>query len=369
MHPVSFSQIFGNELVKEQLDRMLSKHAVGHALCFAGPDGIGKSLFAWALASRILEVYDPGTDHTWKIQSGQHPDIHVLRPEGKLGLHSIQALRQFSEEVYLPPFEASWKAFIIHDADRMLSYSANALLKTFEEPPAKTVIILLTKSKAALLPTILSRCSTVHFQPVDTGQIEAFLKSRFALDEPACRSVARQAKGSIGRAVRLVESGHFIVRNEILNILSQGPLSNYTQLRESIKGISDRIEESKKQAEESAKEELCQVETDQMTASLKHSMEKEIEGIAAVILAQEAQAIFETVVSWYRDIQAMLVGAPPTLLENPEYADLLEQAIQRGEIKPLHEVMAFVQEAELSLQRSTSLTICLESLILKLLSL
>ena len=141
MNPWCFSQIIGNEEIKKRLTRMLSKRAIGHALLFSGPDGIGKSLFAWAFAAQLMAEYDPEIDHARKIQSGQHPDIHIYRPEGKIGLHSIQSLRQLSQEVHLPPYEASWKVFIIHDADRMLSYSANTLLKTFEEPPPRTVII------------------------------------------------------------------------------------------------------------------------------------------------------------------------------------------------------------------------------------
>ncbi len=84
-------------------------------------------------------------------------------------------MRQLSEEIYLPPYEANWKVFIIHDADRMLSYSANALLKTFEEPPPRTLIILLSRSQASLLPTIVSRCYTLHFQNLPSSLIQNFL--------------------------------------------------------------------------------------------------------------------------------------------------------------------------------------------------
>ena len=98
MHPVRFITHLWKCRGQRHLQCMLGKKAIGHALCFAGPDGIGKSLFAWALSARIFAEADPGKDHAEKIQSGQHPDIHVYRPEGKLGLHSIHSLRQLSEE-------------------------------------------------------------------------------------------------------------------------------------------------------------------------------------------------------------------------------------------------------------------------------
>src|SRR6476659_2342029 len=100
MHPTCFSQMIGNEEIKQQLQRMISKKAIGHALLFAGLEGVGKSLFAWALAAQILKEYDPQKDHARKLAAGQHPDMHIYRPEGKLGLHSIQAMRHLSEEVY-----------------------------------------------------------------------------------------------------------------------------------------------------------------------------------------------------------------------------------------------------------------------------
>lgn len=365
MHPIDFTQIIGNEPVKDHLNRMISKQAVGHALCFAGPEGIGKSLFAWALAARIMTAFDPGKEHARKIQAGQHPDIHVYRPEGKLGLHSIQSLRQLSDEVYLPPYEASWKAFIIHDADRMLNYSANALLKTFEEPPPRTLIILLSRSQAALMPTILSRCSTLHFQSLSCTEIDEFLKHRFSLEDSVRAKIARQAQGSIGRAVKLAEQGDN-ARTQLLNILAQGPLGNYRMLKEGVQSLNEHVEETKKLTEEAAKEELCLAQADQLTAAQRHSLEKELDGLTALALAQEAKIIFEIILSWYRDLHVLLLGGSSVHLTNPDYEEHLEQAVQRGECKSLEFVRRGVEEAYLALQRSTSLSICLETLLLKL---
>jgi DNA polymerase-3 subunit delta' len=365
MNPTCFFQIVGNEDVKRQLSCMVSKRAIGHALLFAGPDGVGKSLFAWALAAHIMAEYDRDKDHARKIQAGQHPDVHVYRPEGKLGLHSIQSLRQLSEEVNLPPYEASWKVFIIHDADRMLSYSANALLKTFEEPPPRTVIILLSRSQAALLPTILSRCCTVHFQAISSDLIQSFLQQRYNLDDAACHKIVRQAQGSLGRAVRLAEQGDQI-RNDLLSLLAQGPLYNYRALQERSQALSEQVEMAKKQAEEAAKEELYKFNADQLSAQQQHSLEKELEGLTALALTQEAQALFEVILSWYRDIHLLLLGGNPNYLANPDFQPALEQAVQRGDFKPLDQVYQAIEEAYLALQRSTPLPLCLENLFLKL---
>lgn len=92
-----------------------------------------------------------------------HPDIHHFYPEGKTGMHPIQNIRLLTDDVALAPFEADYKLFLIHDAERMLPTSANALLKTFEEPTDGTVILLLTEHREKMLPTILSRCQTYSF--------------------------------------------------------------------------------------------------------------------------------------------------------------------------------------------------------------
>ncbi len=92
-----------------------------------------------------------------------HPDLHLYLPEGKSGMHSIDSIRQFIEEVAFPPFQAPVKVFIIDQAERMLPTSSNALLKTCEEPPADTCILLLSSDPEALLPTILSRCRKMIF--------------------------------------------------------------------------------------------------------------------------------------------------------------------------------------------------------------
>lgn len=365
MHSTCFSQIVGNERIKEQLESIVAKRAIGHAFLFAGPEGVGKSLFATALAAMIMDEYDPGKNHIHKISSGIHPDIHIYHPEGKLGLHSIQTMRQMSEEVYLPPFEASWKVFIIHDADRMLSHSANALLKTFEEPPPRTLIILISHSAASLLPTILSRCSTFHFKLLSNEQIRQFLNSRFEIEDASCEKIVRSSQGSLGRASKLAAHGDPL-RSSLLHLLACGLLPDYRALQGGIKSLSEQVELAKKQAEEAAKHELQTLAGYQLSPQQQHALEKEMEGMTALALTQEAQVLFETIASWYRDLQLILLGGDLGLLVNPEFFPQLEQAVQRGEFKPLDQVYEAIEATYLSLQRSTSLTLCMENLFLKL---
>lgn len=357
-----FSHLIGNDSIKIQLQRMIEKQAIANSFLFAGADGIGKSLFAQALATALICQDDPEGIHQKKIKQGNHPDIHHYRPEGKLGLHSIQSMRQLSEQVYMPAYEAQWKVFIVHDADRMLSYSANALLKTFEEPPARTVIILISHNMGSMLPTILSRCRLVRFQAIARQQIEDFLMERAP---EKGRLIAELANGSLGRAIHLLEEGEHPGRELIFKALSQESL-DYKSITKLVDVLAEQIEAGKKQAEVAAKEDLYKMPVENFSALQQQALEKELEGAVAMSQTQSVYALFDQVLSWYRDLHVLLLAGRREYLMNPDYESDLEQAVQRGNLLPLEHVQKTIEEARLAVQRSVSLSITLESLFLKL---
>lgn len=365
MIPTCFSQLVGNDFVKNCLQRTLNKKAVGHALLFAGIDGIGKSLFAQVIAANLMQEEDTEGKHRSKIEKGIHPDIHIYRPEGKLGLHSIQALRQMCDEVFLPPYEANCKVFIIHEADRMLSYSANALLKTFEEPPPRTKIILLSHSQTALLPTILSRCATFYFEAIPQPIIEKYLKEHFPSNDQSLKYWANLAQGSLGRAIQLAKRGGDPARMTVLKLFSQEKLTDFKALTQVCGVLVEEIEANRKLVEAEAKN-YYKCLTEHSTAAQLSAMEKELEGFSAISLAQETNALFSVILSWYRDLNLLLVGGPRHLLINADCEEVLEGALQKGKGLSLELVQKAIKEAKLALQRSVSLNICLENLLLKL---
>lgn len=135
------------------LDLMLEQQRVPSTLLFVGGEQ--------HLQDFVTQLM--GEAHAKKIAANNHPDLHIYRPEGKSGMHPLASIRQLIDEVCLPPFEGPCKVFILHDAERMLPSSSNALLKTLEEPLEDTFFILLSHEPEALLPTIRSRCRTLLF--------------------------------------------------------------------------------------------------------------------------------------------------------------------------------------------------------------
>src|SRR5262249_30066182 len=192
-----FSSLIGNEEVKQSLRRLLESGRVPGSLLFTGEEGIGKKLFALELAKALncrnragVEACDEcpscrrisnstfpsfgnADDDKERMIWSEHADIAVVRPHKQI--IRVKPMRELEREANFRPFEGVARVFIIEDADYMNDQAANALLKTLEEPPATTHLVLTTTNPTALLPTIRSRCQVIGFAPVAAEQIEKFL--------------------------------------------------------------------------------------------------------------------------------------------------------------------------------------------------
>ncbi len=298
-----------NEQVRHYLQKIMEKGMVGHSFLFSGPSGVGKKQAAREFAGQLL-------GQATKLQSGNHPDLHILRPEGKASLHTMEALRLFQQEVFLPPNESDRKVFIIEEAERMLPTSANALLKTFEEPAKDTVIILVTDHAAILLPTILSRCRKILFAPEHKDA----------------------------------------VANESLIALLQGDTVRYGDLQKVTRKIQ---EESEKRQEAILEEKQALLKDRDLSAVQRGALEKELEGEAAHLRQREAESLFTTLLYWYRDRHLEQLGVDPKYL-------LLPPSTCKRTLPTLSRVEEIIREGNLAIQRSYSLSLALESTLLKL---
>jgi len=196
----NFPHLLGNEPIKAYLEKALQSNSLHHTLLLSGMEGIGKSLFAKALASRLLNCCET------RVQKELHPDLHLLRPESKSGQHRVEEIRAMIAEMHNPPFEGSKKVFIVFDVERMQAISANALLKTLEEPDLDSAILLLSSAPNEILPTILSRCVHLSFQPLPKDTIARFLQGQRGVSPERAGAIACQSHGSLGAALRLLEN-------------------------------------------------------------------------------------------------------------------------------------------------------------------
>lgn len=219
---MSFNKVIGQKLAVGLLKKAIEEKRLAHAYLFIGPDGVGKSLLAKIFAKALncekqtAEACDECVSCN-KIESNIHPDVITVSPEGKSSQIGIDSIRKIEGAMSLKPYEGRTKAFTIDGADKMTEEAANSLLKTLEEPPKETVIILLASNMFKLQPTIVSRCQKVLFRPLDERVIAKELMDRYGLDDKKAMCVSRFSEGRLGRAIEILEGEALARRNRVVD--------------------------------------------------------------------------------------------------------------------------------------------------------
>lgn len=204
--PLSFSRLYGQDKAKRLLGRSLTGGRIPHAYLFRGPDGVGKRLFARALAATLNCRDRQGAEACGtcpscrKFRSMNHPDFLVISPEK--GVIKIDRIRRLGQELTYPPYESKIRVVVLEDVQAMRREAANSLLKTLEEPPDNNLLILTAESSREVLPTIISRCQVVPFAGLSPGDTAAILVAQGVEPENA-PLLARLSEGSPGRALLL----------------------------------------------------------------------------------------------------------------------------------------------------------------------
>jgi DNA polymerase-3 subunit delta' len=182
---MAFSDIKGQDKAIEILKGIMIRGRLAHAYLFTGDKGVGKYLTAKTFAKALNCMYE-GTYSQFdscglcssciKIEKGIHPDVFELQPEK--GQIKVDMIRKLEDDFSLKAFEGKWKIALIDDAETLNPYAGNAFLKTLEEPPQMSLMILITSRPDILLPTIRSRCQNIHFTPLRSCDMEALLKEK-----------------------------------------------------------------------------------------------------------------------------------------------------------------------------------------------
>ena len=232
--PVVGWTTFGHPGATRLLSRSSESGRLAHAYLITGPDKVGKRTLAIDIACMVnseavvdmfgtADSIDLATSHqAERIRKGIHSDVRIIdvntelekdskgsgsggdsEGSGRRGRQniSINHIRDLIRDSATKPFEGMSKVFIIDDAQRMTIEAANTLLKTLEEPPDDTLIILTSPTDEALLETVVSRCQRIDLRPVDPEVIESELIERFEAEESQARSLSRLARGCPGWAI------------------------------------------------------------------------------------------------------------------------------------------------------------------------
>lgn len=209
-----FQDVIGHEHLVEHLQSAIAMGKVSHAYIFDGEKGAGKNfladIFASALQCESKEQKPCGVCTSCKQAEGRnHPDIIRVTHE-KPNTISVDDIRQqLCSDVLIKPYKGPYKVYIVDEAEKLNVQAQNALLKTIEEPPAYAVILLLTTNAESFLPTILSRCVTLHLKPTKDSQVRKYLMEQVKIPDYQADICVAFAQGNIGKARRLALSEEF----------------------------------------------------------------------------------------------------------------------------------------------------------------
>jgi len=199
--------IVGQERAIELLRNALELDRVSHAYLFVGPRGSGKKTAARAFACALI-CDDAGCGACVacsRIKRGLHPDVRIIRPEGAAGYLVEQVRDGIVHDVSLTPVESSRKIYILEQAERLNAASANAMLRTLEEPPDDVVIMLLAEDTDAVLPTIISRCQVIRFERVPFALAVATVVEKTSASEADAMAAMAAAGGVPARAIDFIQ--------------------------------------------------------------------------------------------------------------------------------------------------------------------
>lgn len=330
---MSFADIIGHEFQKEALLRASREGRVSHAYLFFGPDGIGKKLMAIEFG-KILNCLRENSNgghcdcnSCKKIEKGIHPDVFLVEHKGVKDIKVDQIREEVEDRLFFKPFEGRFKLAIVDDAHRMNPSAQNAFLKTLEEPPSDSVIVLISSQLQALLPTIRSRCQLIEFKPLPEDVIVNEIKRRTDLSPDECTIASQLSGGSLGRALDL-DKNLLSQRKEIIM-----KLSNVSPNRASeVLGIADSI--------------------------LKSSASGEVEKL---------MLIFDIISLWLRDMVLIKIGFGEDSLSNRDLISVTRKLADRRSIDNILDKITFLEKAWRAIfHRNANKQIVIENLVLKI---
>ena len=341
-----FESIIDQDRPIRILTAFLHNGTIPHALLFTGIEGVGKNLAAIALAmacncaenhsesdsgrppiaadgrskDRRPIITEPcGSCRSCrKIDSDKHPDIIRLKPSGPT--IKIDQIRSTCRTLAMKPYEAQWRVVVISDAQKMNPAAGNALLKVLEEPPDRTILILLAAHTADLLPTIVSRCQHIRFNPISQKKLEAVLVHKHGLEPEDALIIAGMAGGSVSRALHLHQADWIRRRTWLVDELDSLSMDSVNRLL----AFGDQLAKNK----------------DDLPDAL------------------------EVLKAWLRDLIVARINPDRIVDSVSDFS--LEQMSQNMSLPSLLSKFETIQSTQYAIQAGTNLRLAMESMVLKL---
>lgn len=355
----------GQDAVRSFLENAVTSGRLGQAYLFLGAPGSGKLDAAFALAQAAVCPQGGCGSCNDCIRAARrtHPDVHLLRPESAQG-YLIAQIRALIEDLGLAPIRSQRKVYILDEAERLTPSTANALLKSLEEPPDNAMFILLATTRDAVLPTVLSRCQVVPFRPIAAERALSALSDELGLPESLCRRAVAccpspaQAREFLGSEARQQ------ARRAMLDCLDRLPAADELDI---LQGAKAAVLAAKapladfKDAQQAVLDENAKLLSASAVRELEERQKREL-------TARERSGIMEQLGaarSLLRDALGSSAGRtdPPACDDYARAADLYARRLG---VDGLARALGAVDEAEAAVRRNVSPQLAFEAMLFEI---
>lgn len=358
---MGFSDIKGQSFAVTLLERSVANNRLASAYLFYGPKGVGKELTAKIFA-KVLNCEESTGDASCmcrscrNIDKMEHPDVNWSFPFGAARRIKIEQVRQLQRAIAWKAIEGKVKICIIVDADTLTQEAGNALLKTLEEPPPNSILILISSLPETILSTIKSRALEIQFFNLAPAVVAELLEQKIGFSREEALFYSQLSTGSVGKALELKDEDIFNRRRIILDILAKGMFNNMGELTGKVQEIIENLQQFKE------------------NLSLQWRGEEDALGVGglgkeAYIAGEyrrQAKETFGLILSWYRDILIFQVTHKKDNILNKDYLDRIEYWKDKYSIDELEKKIEVVEDIKTTLERNVSLKLLLQVMFIRL---
>ena len=361
-----FKEIVSHERQCGILSEAIDNGRLAHTYLFCGPDGVGKKLVAVRLAKVLNCMAENDRPCNTcgicrRIEEGIYPDVKILKPRGKdriINVESVGELQRFANQ---KAYESKIKVIIIDDAHRMRPDASNKLLKTLEEPPAKTVLILITSRTDMLFATVISRCQAISFNLVPEAEIERYLVDLREVEVGEARVIASLSGGRISEAIKLLSDGLAEKRSGYINFMKSLLKGNAAAMFDIVKRLKEQFEEMEKNSVKMIMKSK-KLDYREFSGNVVDELEDEFKAEAMSMIQAEKEEMFGIWQLWFRDILITKECGAEVNIINKKDSGEIRLLSEKAEYSGIMDCICAIDNARKMLRYHADLSMVMEDL-------